>query len=83
MQRALHTYDKLIFENEKRIKLVFTVLFYMSAVTIAGHRLFKQFYNFTTNKCVNFGAAIAQWIRLCLPSCRPEFGSQAHHQRFL
>ena len=24
------------------------------------------------------GAAIAQWIRLCLPSCRPRFESQAH-----
>ena len=27
------------------------------------------------------GAAIAQWIHLCLPSCRPGFESQAHHQR--
>ena len=30
-------------------------------------------------------AAIAQWIRLCLPSityCSPEFESQAHHQCF-
>ena len=28
------------------------------------------------------GAAIAQWIRLRLPSCRPRFESQAHHLRF-
>ena len=28
------------------------------------------------------GAAIAQWIRLRLPSCRPGFESQAHHQCF-
>ena len=28
------------------------------------------------------GAAIAQWIRLCLPSCRPRFQPQAHHQHF-
>ena len=28
------------------------------------------------------GSAIAQWIHLCLPSCRPGFESQAHHQRF-
>ena len=31
----------------------------------------------------NWGAAIAQWIRLRLPSCRPGFESQAHHLRFL
>ena len=28
------------------------------------------------------GAAIAQWIRLHLPSCRPGFESQAHHLCF-
>ena len=28
------------------------------------------------------GAAIAQWICLCLPSCCPRFDSQACHQRF-
>ena len=28
------------------------------------------------------GAAIAQWIRLRLPSCRPGFESQAHHLNF-
>ena len=29
-----------------------------------------------------WGAAIAQWIRLRLPSCRPGFESQAHQQCF-
>ena len=29
-----------------------------------------------------WGAAIAQWIRLRLPSCHPGFGSQAHHLCF-
>ena len=29
-----------------------------------------------------WGAPIAQWIRLRLPSCRPGFESQAHHLRF-
>ena len=28
------------------------------------------------------GAAVAQWIRSRLPSCRPGFESQAHHLRF-
>ena len=28
------------------------------------------------------GAAIAQWIRLCLPSCRTGFESQAQHLSF-
>ena len=28
------------------------------------------------------GTAIAQWIRLHLPSCCPGFESQAHHLRF-
>ena len=28
------------------------------------------------------GAAIAPWIRLCLPSCPPGFESQAHHLHF-
>ena len=28
------------------------------------------------------GAAIAQWIRLRLPSCRPGFESQANHLSF-
>ena len=32
--------------------------------------------------CLKRGAAIAQWIRLHLPSCRPGFDSQACHQRF-
>ena len=30
----------------------------------------------------NMGAAIAHWICLHLPSCRPGFESQAHHQCF-
>ena len=29
-----------------------------------------------------WGTAIAPWIRLCLPSCRPEFVSQACHLCF-
>ena len=29
-----------------------------------------------------WGAAIAQWIHLQLPSCRPRFESQAHHLHF-
>ena len=28
------------------------------------------------------GAIIAQWIRLCLPSCHPGFEYKAHHLRF-
>ena len=28
------------------------------------------------------GAAIAQWICLCLPSCCPGFESQTYHLRF-
>ena len=28
------------------------------------------------------GAAIAQWVRLCLPSCSPGFDPQAQHLRF-
>ena len=28
------------------------------------------------------GAALAQWTRLCLPSCLPRFKSQAHHLHF-
>ena len=31
---------------------------------------------------IGWGAAAAQWIRLCLPSYRPGFESQAHHLRF-
>ena len=33
------------------------------------------------NKSI-WGAAIAQWIRLRLPSCHPGFESQAHHLHF-
>ena len=38
---------------------------------------------YSTNKKICFlgGAAVAQWIRLHLPSCRPGFDSQAHHLR--
>ena len=32
---------------------------------------------------VKWGAAIAQWIRLPLPSCRPGFDSQVCHLCFL
>ena len=28
------------------------------------------------------GAAVAQWIRLRLPSCRPKFESQVHFYQF-
>ena len=31
---------------------------------------------------IALGTAKAQWIRLCLPSCRPGFDSQAHHLCF-
>ena len=30
-----------------------------------------------------WGAAIALWIRLCLPHCHPGFQSQAHHLRYI
>ena len=29
-----------------------------------------------------WGAVIAHWIRLRLPSCLPKFESQAHHPNF-
>ena len=32
--------------------------------------------------CPIWGAAIAQWIRLCLPICHPRFESHAHHLCF-
>ena len=32
---------------------------------------------------IHWGAAIAQWIRLSLPTYYPGFESQAHHLRFL
>ena len=32
--------------------------------------------------CQVGGATIGQWIRLCLPSCRPAFESQANHLLF-
>ena len=35
---------------------------------------------FCSNK--QWGAAIAPWYRLRLPSCGPGFESQAHHLRF-
>ena len=52
--------------------------------------LFRLFLFFQTNIKkistneyeINRGSAIAQWIRLCLPSCRPEFESQAHYLCF-
>ena len=31
---------------------------------------------------MSWGATIAQWIRLSLPTCCPRFESQAHHLRF-
>ena len=36
--------------------------------------------HYTTTAVVR-GAAIAQWIRLLFPFCRPGFESQAHHLR--
>ena len=32
--------------------------------------------------CQTWAATIAQWIRLCLPSCGRRFNSQAHHLCF-
>ena len=37
-----------------------------------------KFMKHSTYICI-MGAAIAQWIRLYLPSSGPEFKSQAHH----
>ena len=42
---------------------------------LAGLFRYKQYFG-------RRGAAIAQWIRLRLPSCRPGFESQAHHLCF-
>ena len=36
-----------------------------------------------TIRSYEWHAAIAQWIHLCLPSCRPGFQSDAHHLRFI
>ena len=33
-------------------------------------------------KSIANSAVIAQWIRMCLPSCVPGFESQAQHPRF-
>ena len=42
----------------------------------------KKFQMWLSTTCFIRGAAIAHWIRLCLPSCRPGFKSQAHHVHF-
>ena len=39
-----------------------------------------HFFKKKTSK--GWGAAIAQWIHLQLPSCHPGLESQAHHLRF-
>ena len=36
----------------------------------------------TIPKELTQGAAVTQWIRLRLPSCRPGFKTQAHYLRF-
>ena len=50
---------------------------YLSAPPIS-----KDKSNKFNKQLVNGGAAVAQWIRFCLPSCRPRFESQAHHLCF-
>ena len=48
---------------------------------------FNAKFYLTTHKTVQlpipWGAAIAQWIRLCLVSCHTGFEYQAHHLYFL
>ena len=41
-----------------------------------------DFVSLQHKKCSKFGAGIAQWIRLRLPSCGPRFKSQTNHLRF-
>ena len=48
----------------------------------------ERINSWSIQRCINkhmssWGAAIAQWIHLCLPSCRPGFQSDAHHLRFI
>ena len=40
-------------------------------------------YNYLLIIVCERAAAIAQWIRLCLPSCKPGFNSQAQHLRLI
>ena len=49
---------------------------------IAVRNLFKTVMQRLISISVVKGAAIAQWICLILPSCRPGFDSQACHLRF-
>ena len=45
--------------------------------------LFPYILKFMCNATILYrGAAVAQWIRSRLPSCRPGFESQAHHLCF-
>ena len=56
--------------GKSRWKLILKILVFQPSVL------------FTFNSFL-WGVAIARWIRLCIPSCCPEFESQAHHLCFL
>ena len=58
-----------------------TSWFYFDAFKTTLIKVFTNLYQ-NANMLVSWGATIAQWIRLRLPSCRPGFESQACHLRF-
>ena len=59
-----------------------TSWFYFDAFKTTLIKVFTNLYQ-NANMLVSWGATIAQWIRLRLPSCRPGFESQARNLRFL
>ena len=58
-----------------------TSWFYFDAFITTLIKVFTNLYQ-NANMLVSWGATIAQWIRLRLPSCRPGFKSQARHLCF-
>ena len=54
----------------------------INLIYLSSNLSLTQYWDCPNERNLCGGAAIAQWIRLRLPSCRPGFESQAHHLCF-
>ena len=61
---------------------IYSNSFFLNQGTIEVHSLVLIRFQSLYPTLFLSGAAIAQWINLTLPSCRPGFESQAHHLCF-
>ena len=79
--KKLPEIDQVTEASKFEQRLAHQYFFVLIAFNFLRLDLFDSSFYFCDGNIIR-GADIAQWIRLRLPFCHPEFESQAHHLRF-